>query len=141
MANDDNNTSADDVLPDEDGADRLFGDLSGDTLVGGGDKDMLRDGLGIDRLTGGSSVDRFDFDTAAECGNAGDYDVTTDFLGSQADKSLTTVDAKSTVWGDHAFTFIRTKALTGVPRGNYVAQTVSSKINELNTMQSNDFLL
>jgi serralysin len=138
-----------------DGADQLFGDLGGDTLIGGGGKDMLRGGLGTDRLTGGSSADRFDFDRAAECGIGAARDVITDFIRSQADKiDLATIDAKSTVSGNQAFTFVGTKALSGAAgqlrcsdgiiqgdsNGDGAAD-LELQVLGPNTMQSSDFLL
>jgi serralysin len=137
------------------GTDRLFGDLGGDTLIGGGGKDMLRGGLGTDRLTGGSSADRFDFDRAAECGIGAARDVITDFIRSQADKiDLATIDAKSTVSGNQAFTFVGTKALSGAAgqlrcsdgiiqgdsNGDGAAD-LELQVLGPNTMQSSDFLL
>jgi Ca2+-binding RTX toxin-like protein len=96
------------------GANALNGGVGNDTLWGGAGTDTLTGSWGADRLNGGPGADRFDFDFIGET-PANGFDTITDFSHAQADRiDLSTIDARTTVAGDQAFTFIGGAAFTGV---------------------------
>ncbi len=106
------------------GNDKLFGNGGNDTLVGAAGNDILAGGAGVDTLaggfgrdtmTGGAARDIFDFNLAAETGKTFlPRDVIKDFSHFQGDDiDLSTIDAKTGVFGNQKFTFIGQSAFTG----------------------------
>ena len=107
------------------------------------------------RSHSGSGHDRFDFDTAAECGLGAGRDVVADFLRSEGDEiDLRSIDAKTTVAGDQALTFIGANSFTGaagqlrfsggICRGDIDGDRVADlelRILGTSSMQATDFLL
>ncbi len=108
------------------GANRLYGGsdidilrgLAGNDILNGfGNNDIITGGLGRDVMTGGSGRDTFDFNSIPEMGKTGTTrDCITDYQ-RQFDKiDLATIDARTGVSGNQAFTFLAEKgaAFTGV---------------------------
>lgn len=102
--------------------DRLFGNSVANTLIGNGGHDSLigyagNDGLyggaGADRLFGGTGADRFIFKATAE--STGTVtDGIFDLSASEQDRiDLSAIDARLSVDGDQAFSFIGTAAFSG----------------------------
>jgi Ca2+-binding RTX toxin-like protein len=98
-----------------DAADTLSGAGGNDTLQGGDGADTLTGGLGRDLLSGNSfsigfpdgEVDIFDFNTALESGvTAATRDRITDFEDGLDKIDLSTIDAKTFLKGNQAFSFI-----------------------------------
>ena len=101
------------VLRGSNGNDSLFGAGGRDTLDGGDDNDLLVGGLGRDLLTGGFGADVFDFDALAESGITGaTRDRIIDFQDGIDDINLSTIDAKTFLSGNQAFSFIGAGAFT-----------------------------
>jgi Ca2+-binding RTX toxin-like protein len=89
------------------GNDVLNGDANNDTLNGGSGVDVLTGGTGRDIMTGGTSGDDFDFNAVNEGGKtAATRDIITDFVHGSDDIDLSTIDARSTMAGNQAFTFL-----------------------------------
>jgi Ca2+-binding RTX toxin-like protein len=104
--------SANDTLSGWEGRDTLIGAGGRDQLFGGINNDILIGGRGADRHSGGLGNDFFRFDSYLDS-RAGtlERDVITDFAkGDRID--LQPIDAKSTVAGNNAFTFIGTNAFS-----------------------------
>lgn len=150
------------------GADALYGEAGNDTLTGGADGDFLLGGDGNDRLIGGAAkdalngglgADTFAFargDTAAAAATA---DAITDFSQTEGDRiDLSLIDARSTVSGNQAFTFVGTAAFTRVAGQLRFAQTGGDtyvqgdtngdgtadfwiKLNGLTSLKAADFVL
>jgi Ca2+-binding RTX toxin-like protein len=97
------------------GINRLFGMNGNDILNAGSGNDVLTGGLGRDTMTGGSGLDRFDFNSVAEIGKSSTRDIVKDFQRGSDDIDLGTIDARTTVGGNQAFTFLASKgaAFTG----------------------------
>jgi Ca2+-binding RTX toxin-like protein len=89
-------------------ADTISGDNNVNQLSGGSGKDSLNGRGGADVLTGGTGADRFVFDSVQNANG----DRVTDFgKGDKLDFSK--IDAKASVAGDQAFTWIGSNAFTG----------------------------
>ena len=87
-------------------ANALIGNAGKNILKGEAGNDTLTGGAGADQLYGGAGKDTFVFTTAADSTVAA-QDKIFDFSVSQGDRiDLRGVDAKSTVGGDQAFSFI-----------------------------------
>jgi len=96
------------------GINSLNGGVGNDILVGGAGADTLIGGAGKDDMTGGLNNDRFDFNAISESVVGANRDVIRDFNRAQADRiDLITIDARSNVAGDQAFTFIAGSAFSG----------------------------
>ena len=133
----------------------IRGNDAANELEGLAGADVLHGGLGTDLVTGGSGHDRFDFDSAAACGLGAGRDVITDFLRSEGDEiDLRSIDAKTNVAGDQAFTFLGTNSFTGaagqlrfsggICRGDIDGDRVADlelRILDTSSMQASDFLL
>lgn len=90
---------------------KLNGRGGNDDLSGLGGNDTLTGGAGRDRLQGGTGADKFDFNKTSESVVGNNRDVILDFSRSQGDKvDLAGIDAKTTVSGDQAFSFIGSAA-------------------------------
>jgi len=77
------------------------------TLTGGDGNDTLAGGLGADVLKGGAGADKFDFNKLVESGiGSGNRDSIQGFQRGVDDIDLRTLDAKTGVSGNQAFTFI-----------------------------------
>jgi Ca2+-binding RTX toxin-like protein len=81
-----------------------------DIFVGSSGADRIIGGAGRDQMTGGSGADVFDFNAVAEI----DFDTIVDFLSGTDRIDLSTIDARTNVNDDQAFTLIGTSAFTGV---------------------------
>lgn len=88
----------------------LSGNNGADRLFGSGGNDILRGGAGKDLLSGGSGSDTFDFNSLNELGLANSQrDVITDFKAAEHDKiDLASIDARSDLSGDQAFSLVST---------------------------------
>ena len=78
--------------------------------------------LGQDVLTGGGGADIFFMETATDSTVGAAHDVITDFLVGTDHVDLTTLDARTNVSGNQAFTFIGNAAfsnLSGELRADY----------------------
>ena len=101
------------------GNDKLIGGDGNDSMSGDGGEDRLRGGLGTDVQTGGSGNDIFVFNRRSESPIAAGRDRILDFnpgtSSTSADRiDLRSIDAKTNVAGNQAFTFIGTHAFSGV---------------------------
>jgi Ca2+-binding RTX toxin-like protein len=95
------------------GHDSLSGGAGKDDLSGGAGNDTLAGGLGADLLNGAAGADRFDFDAIAETPINASRDTVSDFSHAEGDRiDLSTIDAKTTVAGNQAFSFVGTGAFT-----------------------------
>jgi Ca2+-binding RTX toxin-like protein len=95
--------------------DTIVGNSGNDTLIGNAGVDTMRGGAGADWLTGGAGNDLFDFNATSES-TAALRDVITDFAGVGAAAGdridVSTIDARTGLAGNQAFTFIGTGAFT-----------------------------
>jgi hypothetical protein len=113
-------------------ANTLNGTNAEDTINGLNGNDTINGGLGADRLTGGSGADRFVY-TSVNQSLVGATDIITDFSRTQGDRiSLAGIDARTTVAGDQAFSFIGNSAFS-----NVAGQLRSEQVNG-NTFVSGD---
>lgn len=80
-----------------------------DTIAGGGGNDFIHGGLGRDVMAGGAGKDTFDFNYVSES-SPSVRDFITDFVHLEDKLDLAGIDAKSTVTGDQAFTWLSTAA-------------------------------
>ncbi|MEJ5989868.1 nidogen-like domain-containing protein [Ramlibacter sp. PS3R-8] len=91
-------STGDNLLDGGSGADILSGGAGSDTLVGG---------IGRDALTGGAGDDVFRFTASRDTGaTSAAADVISDFVRGQDLVDLSLIDAKASVAGNQAFTFI-----------------------------------
>jgi Ca2+-binding RTX toxin-like protein len=98
------------------GNDLLLGNAGADLLDGGNGKDRLYGGAGQDRLTGGAArdvlsgdadADRFDFNATSDSGvTEASRDAIRDFAHGVDKIDLATIDAKASLAGNNAFTYI-----------------------------------
>ena len=115
-------TATANVLNGGGGGDVLFGLGGADQLIGGQGSDFLSGGAGKDLLTGGDGAltgdgvrDTFVFTALSDSGNAATTrDRITDFTHLVDKIDLSVIDAKTTLAGNQAFSFIGTGAFTGV---------------------------
>jgi Ca2+-binding RTX toxin-like protein len=97
------------------GSDSLYGNAGANVLQGWNGNDLLVGRAGKDTLTGGAGADRFQFTALADSVVGANTDRITDFSHAQGDRiDLAAIDARFTVAGDQAFSFIGTAAFTGV---------------------------
>jgi Ca2+-binding RTX toxin-like protein len=108
-----------DTLNGGDSRDKLLGGLGADTLNGGAGADDLIGGAGRDVMTGGAGIDWFIFDKATETGLGLSSDVITDFVRGTDKIDLCDIDARETLAGNQAFTWLGTGALTGAGQLRY----------------------
>jgi serralysin len=102
----------DNILSGNSGKNTLNGGAGNDTLKGGGGNDTLVGGVGADKLYGGSGADTFQFQSYKHSDMLG-RDTIYDFSRAQGDKiDLSIIDARSTVSGNQAFTFIGTNSFS-----------------------------
>lgn len=94
-------------------ADILYGEAGNDTLNGEKGTDILVGGTGKDMLIGGLDADKFAFRALNESGlTAATQDIIADFVHLQDKIDVRDIDAKATVAGNQAFTFIGTAAFS-----------------------------
>lgn len=107
--------SGNDTISGGNGDDRLQGDSGNDTLKGGAGNDRLFGGAGADDLYGGSGKDIFRFTSVSDSKVAASgRDTIFDFSRASGDQvDLAAIDAKTTVSGNQAFSFIGTDAFSG----------------------------
>jgi serralysin len=97
------------VIAGNSGRNTLSGVAGNDTLKGGGGDDTMIGGLGADKLYGGRGADMFVLKSYKESLVIA-RDTIYDFSRAEKDKiDLSGIDARSTVSGNQAFTFIGTK--------------------------------
>ncbi|MGO1079696.1 beta strand repeat-containing protein [Inquilinus sp. CA228] len=97
------------------GSDSLYGDAGANVLQGWNGNDALFGRAGKDTLTGGAGGDRFTFTALSDSVVGANADRITDFSHAQGDRiDLAGIDARFTVAGDQAFSFIGTGLFTGV---------------------------
>jgi len=89
-----------------------FTDLRGgdDVFIGSSTGERIIGGLGHDVITGGGGADDFDFNAVAEIS----HDIITDFTSGVDKIDFATIDARTNLNDDQAFTLIGTSAFTGV---------------------------
>lgn len=90
------------------GSDVLNGYAGSDTLIGGGGVDFITGGSGTDFMYGGSGSDRFIFVDISDSVTGTGRDWINFSTGNNDRVDLSAIDAKTTVAGDQAFTFITT---------------------------------
>jgi serralysin len=88
------------------GSDLINGSSGNDVLLGYNGNDRLVGGAGKDVLTGGSGNDTFDFNALTDLGLGTARDVITDFVRGQDKIDLSTIDARSDLTGNQAFSFV-----------------------------------
>lgn len=104
-------TNAGDTIIGSSATNTLNGRGGNNILSGLGGNDVLTGGNGRDQLQGGAGADRFDFNNKNESVSGVNRDTITDFSRAQADKvDLAGIDAKTTVAGNQAFSFIGSAA-------------------------------
>jgi Ca2+-binding RTX toxin-like protein len=97
----------DDLISGDTGFDYLYGGTGNDTMSGGTDWDWIEGAAGADRLTGGTGNDFFIYRTVGDSGTTtATRDVITDFTRGQDMIDLSMIDARASVAGDQAFTFV-----------------------------------
>ncbi|MGF6230853.1 Ca2+-binding RTX toxin-like protein [Inquilinus ginsengisoli] len=97
------------------GSDSLYGNTGANVLQGWNGNDLLVGRAGKDTLTGGAGADRFQFTAIGDSVVGANADRITDFSHARGDRiDLAAIDARFTVAGDQAFSFIGTAAFTGV---------------------------
>jgi serralysin len=107
-------TAAGDNVTGAAAAETLNGGDGDDFLNGGFGDDVLIGGRGADILVGGAGVDRFDFNSIADSGTtATTRDRISDFDTLKEKLDFSTIDARATLAGNHAFAFIGAAAFTG----------------------------
>jgi Ca2+-binding RTX toxin-like protein len=92
----------------------VTGQGGNDTIIGSAGVDTIKLSLGKDLLTGGLGADIFDMDELADSVVGANHDIITDFLSGSDKIDLTTLDARTNVAGDQAFTFIGAAAFSNV---------------------------
>jgi len=95
-----------------DGTFRFFGGKADDTLKGGAKNDLIHGNQGADTLSGGGGADTYRYDSTLESNSAA-RDHILDFTPGTDKIDLNRVDARTTVAGDQAFTWIGSNAFTG----------------------------
>jgi serralysin len=135
------------------GDDILYGRRGNDTVDGGSGNDALYGQAGRDMLTGGGGRDRFVFGSVGESGGSA-IDTIKDFHRGQDRIDLRSIDAKATLAGNQAFTFIGKAAfggqagqlrfaaglLEGDTNGDRVAD-LQVKVAGLSALAKSDFFL
>ena len=92
-------------------ANRLEGGTGKNKLVGFGGNDILDGDKGADILNGGAGADRFDYNALSDSGlTSATRDTIQGFQRGIDDIDLRTLDARTGVAGNQAFTFIGTQA-------------------------------
>ena len=95
------------------GNDGLIGSSTDNVLVGNAGNDVLIGLGGRDALAGGAGADRFTYGSVGQSPVGAGSDQITDFSHAQGDRiDLVSIDARATVAGDQAFTFIGAAAFT-----------------------------
>ena len=88
----------------------IIGNKGGNSIDGRGGNDFLVGCSGRDVLTGGAGADRFDFNAVTESGKTATLrDQITDFLRGTDKLDLSSIDARSALTGNQAFTWISTQ--------------------------------
>jgi Ca2+-binding RTX toxin-like protein len=131
-----NGLQGDDMLRGGSGDDMLDGGVDADILSGDSGDDRLVGGGGRDVLNGGSGSDVFDFNAVAESGNSrATQDVISDFFDGEDTIDLSTIDARASVGGNQAFTFIGSAAFSaeGQIRVVVVGDTTVLQVNTAGT--------
>jgi Ca2+-binding RTX toxin-like protein len=111
------------------GSDSLYGNTGANVLQGWNGNDALIGRAGKDTLTGGAGADHFTFAALGDSVVGANADRITDFSHAQGDRiDLSGIDAKFTVAGDQAFSFIGTAAFTGVAGQLHIWQNAGQTI-------------
>ena len=141
-----------DILAGEDGNDALYGNNNNDKLFGGDGVDYLSGGGGTDQLTGsfdidlmtgGSEADRFIFGDLEEffAITGTGLDRITDFQPNLDLIDLSAIDARFSLAGDQAFSFIGTAAISGFGQLSYRTTATTTIISVgLNTPAELDII-
>lgn len=105
-----------DLIRGDDGADRLFGLAGNDRIEGGSGNDQIEGGAGIDFLSGGAGKDVFTFRNGDLAGTSPSApEIIADFNRAEGDiVALSMIDARSATAADEAFSWIGTRAFSGV---------------------------
>jgi Ca2+-binding RTX toxin-like protein len=120
-----------DILEGFDGNDSIAGGARHDVLLGDDGNDTLFGGAGQDTMTGGAGADRFIYNAIGESKVAA-MDSITDFQHGADKIDLHAIDAKTTVAGDQAFTFIGNTAFSntaGELRYDTASHTLLGDVN------------
>lgn len=100
-----NGGDGDDRLEGGGGNDTLHGNGMTDTLSGGDGDDKLTGGAGADKLTGGAGKDKFAYTNKTDSNVGSGIDKILDFLKGEDKIDLSKMDAKTTVYGNDAFSW------------------------------------
>jgi Ca2+-binding RTX toxin-like protein len=92
----------------------ITGQGGNDTIIGSAGADKIMLSLGQDVLTGGGGADIFFVETTTDSTVGAAHDVITDFLAGTDHIDLTTLDARTNVSGNQAFTFVGGAAFSNV---------------------------
>ncbi|MGO1079695.1 calcium-binding protein [Inquilinus sp. CA228] len=125
------------------GSDSLYGDAGANVLQGWNGNDALFGRAGKDTLTGGAGTDRFTFTALSDSVVGANADRITDFSHAQGDRiDLAAIDARTSVAGDQAFSFIGTGLFTGVTgqlRFAFTSPGVTTIAGDVNGDKVSDF--
>jgi len=111
------------------GGDTLRGDAFANTIFGNGGNDTIQGRGGIDQLYGSAGADRFVYTSVTDAKPGVNLETIFDF--TSADRLvLTEIDAKTTVAGNQAFSFIGSASFGGVAgQLRYSLGVVSADVN------------
>lgn len=103
------------------GNDMLYGDNGGDMLFGEAGTDYLIGGAGRDYLSGGAHADTFRFNALTDSGTTAlTADMIADFAHLSDKIDIAALDARTTVAGNQAFTFIGSNNFSAAGQIRYV---------------------
>jgi Ca2+-binding RTX toxin-like protein len=123
-----NGEAGNDIMYGGAGNDVLHGLVGNDYLFGGDGNDRIVTGKGQNHLTGGKGADVFDFNALDQKRSA--YSMITDFRHGVDKIDLFDMDAKTTVSGNQAFTFIGKKGFSGkAGELRFSGETLSADVN------------
>lgn len=96
-----------DVIMGNKGSDRIYGETGADIIYGGAGADVIAGGGGADRMYGGidASRDVFVFQAVGDSPRGTTRDILNQFTRGIDDIDLSRLDAKTSTYGDQAFTF------------------------------------
>jgi Ca2+-binding RTX toxin-like protein len=125
------------------GSDSLYGNAGANILQGWNGNDLLVGRAGKDTLTGAAGADRFTFAALGDSVIGANADRITDFSHAQGDRiDLAAIDARTTVAGDQAFSFIGAGLFTGVAgqlRFAFTSPGITTVAGDINGDKVSDF--
>ncbi|MGF6232243.1 Ca2+-binding RTX toxin-like protein [Inquilinus ginsengisoli] len=125
------------------GSDSLYGNAGANVLQSWNGNDALFGRAGKDTLTGGAGADRFAFAARDDSVVGANADRITDFSHAHGDRiDLAGIDARTTVAGNQAFSFIGAGLFTGVTgqlRFAFTSPGVTTVAGDVNGDRVSDF--